>query len=146
YSLVELLEQRFLLSGILGAQVIEGKFGAELEASSAVMPNPLVMQQRCRHVVLMQGEGAGERGGVLEGLRGTLAEGGQHRVRRVPQQTDTTLHPGFQRITIVKAPLGRTNDRPRQSKQIFATATALECLAHLAEDFLATDGKPVAFL
>src|SRR6185437_1918923 len=105
HSLVKFLKQRLLLSGVLGAQVVESEFGAELEAGSAVMPHALVVQQRHCHIALVQGEGASERGGVLEGLRGTLAKGGKHRMRRVPEQTDTALHPGFERITIVKAPL-----------------------------------------
>src|SRR6185437_12986900 len=54
--------------------------------------------------------------------------------------------PGFERVSIVKAPLGRANDRPRQSEQIFATGAPLECLADLAEYLLAADGKPVALL
>src|SRR6185437_7943050 len=54
--------------------------------------------------------------------------------------------PGFERVSIVKAPLGRANDRPRQSEQIFATGTPLERLADLAEYLLAADGKPVALL
>ena len=46
--------------------MIEGEFGAELEAGGAVVPHAFVMQQRSRHVALVQGEGAGERGGVLD--------------------------------------------------------------------------------
>jgi hypothetical protein len=94
----------------------------------------------------VQGEGAGERGGVLEGLRGALAKRGKHRVRRVPEQTDAALHPGFERVTIVEAPLRGTNDRPRQSEQVVSTGAPRECLAHLAKDLLLTDGKPVALL
>src|SRR4029077_639314 len=126
HPLVERLEQRLLLSGVPGPQMIEGEFGAELEAGGAVMPHALVMQYRCRHIALMQREGAGERGGILERLRGALAKRGKHRVRRVPEQTDTALHPGFERITIVEAPLRGTNDRPRQSEQVASTGAPLE--------------------
>src|SRR6185369_9776524 len=38
HALVERLEQRLLLGGVPGPQVIEGEFGAELEAGGAVMP------------------------------------------------------------------------------------------------------------
>src|SRR5215475_6003899 len=100
------------------------------------MPHAFVMQRRGSHIELVQGEGAGERGGVLEGLRGTLAKRGKHRVRRVPEQTDTTLHPGFERVTIIETPLGRTNDRPRQSEQVVSAGAPLECLAHLAKNLL----------
>src|SRR6476661_7418689 len=110
---VECLKQRLLRCSVLGPQVIEGEFGAELEAGGAVMPHAFVMQHRCSHIAAVQGEGASERGGVLEGLRGALAKRGKHRVRRVPEQTDAALHPGFERVTIVEAPLRGTNDRPR---------------------------------
>ena len=94
----------------------------------------------------MQGEGAGERSGILEGLRSALAKRGKHRVRRISKKTDAALHPGFECITIVEAPLGRTNDRPCQSEQVFATGAPLECLAHLTEDLLPANGKPIALL
>src|SRR5206468_485013 len=116
---------------ILGAQVIEGEFGAELETGRAVMPYAFVMQQRCRYIALVQSEGAGKCGGVLKGLRGPLAKCRKHRVRRVAEQTDTSLHPAFERVAIVEAPLRRTNDRPRQSEQIVSTWVARERLAHL---------------
>src|SRR4029453_6867798 len=90
--------------------------------------------------------GASERGGVLERLRGALAKRGKHRVRGVPEQTDAALHPGFERVTIVEAPLRGTNDRPRQSEQVVPIGASRECLAHLAKDLLLTDGKPVALL
>ena len=50
------------------------------------MPHAFVVQQRRSHIAAVQGEGASERGGVLEGLRGALAKCGKHRVRRVPEQ------------------------------------------------------------
>ena len=43
-------------------------------------------------------------------------------MRRIPEQTDTALHPGFERVTIVEAPLRRTNDRARQSEQVVSLA------------------------
>src|SRR6185436_11370728 len=122
------------------------EFGAELEAGGAVMPHAFVVQHRCSHIAAVQGEGASERGGVLEGLRGALAKRGKHRVRRVPEQTDAALHPGFERVTIVEAPLCGTNDRPGQSEQVVSTGASRECLTHLAKDLLPTYGKPVALL
>src|SRR5690242_19228259 len=110
------------------------------------MAHAFIMQHRCSHITAVQGEGTSERGGILEGLRGALAKGGKHRVRRVPEQTNAALHPGFERVTIVKAPLRGTNDRPRQSEQVVSTGAACECLPHLAKDLLLTDGKPIALL
>src|SRR4029077_2286853 len=105
------------------------------------MPHAFIVQHRCSHIAAVQGEGASECGGVLEGLRGTLTKRGKHRVRRVPEQTDAALHPGFERITIVEAPLRGTNDRPCQSEQVVSARAPRECLARLAKDLLLTDGK-----
>src|SRR4051794_30910574 len=138
---VDRLEQRLLRSGVPGPQVIEGEFGAELEAGGAVMPHAFVVQQRCRHIAAVQGEGARQRGGVFKGLRGALAKRGKHRVRRVPEQTDAALHPGVERVAIVEPPLGGTNDRPRQSKQVVSAWVPKKCLAYLAKDLLPADGK-----
>src|SRR5262245_61502839 len=44
HPLVERLEQSLLLSGVSGSQVIEGEFGAKLEAGGAVMPHAFVVQ------------------------------------------------------------------------------------------------------
>ena len=118
HPLVERLEQRLLRSSVPGPQVIEGEFGAELEAGGAVVPHAFVVQHRGSHIAFVQGEGARERGSILERLRGALAKRGKHRVRRVPEQTDTALHPGFERVSIAEAPLRGTNDRPSQSEQI----------------------------
>src|SRR5437868_13171959 len=100
------------------------------------MPDAFVMQHRCSHIAAVQGEGASERGGVLEGLRGALTKRGKHRVCRVPKQTDAALHPGFQRVTIVEAPLRGTNDRSRKREQVVSTGAPREGLAHLANDLL----------
>src|SRR3954470_6669268 len=143
---VERLEQRLLLSGVLGPQMIEGEFGAELEAGGAVMPHAFVVQQRRRHIAAVEGEGARERGGVFKGLRGALAKRRKHRVRRVAEQTDAALHPGVERVTIVKTPLGGTNDRARQREQVVSTWVSRERFAYLAKDLLPADGKPVALL
>src|SRR4051794_14124119 len=143
---VELLEQRLLLRGVPGAQVIEGEFGAELKAGGAVMPHAFVVQQRGRHIAAVQGEGARKRPGVFKGLRGALAERRKQRVRRGPEQTDAALDPVVQRGTTVEPPLGGTNDRARQREQVVSTWMPRECLAYLAKDLLPADGKPVALL
>lgn len=56
------------------------------------------------------------------------------------------MHPGFERVAVVETPLRRTDDRTRQSEQVFAAGAPLESLAHLAKDFLPADGEPVALL
>src|SRR5215471_11618930 len=104
------------------------------------MPHAFVVQHRCSYIAAVQAEGASERGGVLEGLRGALAKRGKHWVRRVAEQTDAALHPGFERVTIVEAPLRRTNDRSRQSEQVGSTGARRECLALHAKDLRPTDG------
>src|SRR5206468_11771132 len=90
--------------------------------------------------------GAGKGGGVLEGLSSSLTKGGKHRVRRVPEQADAAVHPRFERIAIVEAPLRRTNDRPRQSDEVVSAGVPRERLVNLANDLFLTDGKPVALL
>jgi hypothetical protein len=127
----------------LARKVIEGEFGAELEAGGAVMPHAFVVQHRFSHIAAAQGQGASERGGVLEGLGGALAKRGKHRVCRVPEQTDAALHPGFERVTIVEAPFRGKNDRPRQSEQVVSTGAARECLAHLAKDLTRICAKAI---
>ncbi len=107
---VEPFEQRLLLRSVPGPQMIENEFGDELEAGRAVVPNPFIVHQGRRHVLPMQRERAGERGGVLE-FRHALPECGKHRMRRIAQQTVAALHPAIKRVPIVEAPFGRANDR-----------------------------------
>ena len=110
------------------------------------MAHAFVVQHRGRHIAAVHGEGARERGGVLEGLRGALAERRKHRVRRVAEQTDAALHPGFERVTVVEAPLRGTNDRACQSEQVVSAGAPREGLVHLAKDLLPAYGKPVTLL
>ena len=146
HTLVEPFEQRLLRRRVSGPQMIEGEFGAQLKAGGAVVADTFVVQQRRRHVAAVQGESAGERGGVLEGLRRTLTKSGKHRMRRVAQQTDTALHPGIQRVPVIEAPLGWANDRPGQRDEVVPVWGLSERLADLTNDLLVSDRKPVAFL
>src|SRR6185437_8527560 len=60
-------------------EVLEQELRRELEARRAVVAHALVVQERAVDVRAVELEALAERRGVLEGLRGTLAEGRQHR-------------------------------------------------------------------
>ena len=82
--------------------------------------------------------------GVLEGLRGTLAEGRQHRVSGVTHQAHATLRPVLERVPVVEPPLRRVLDQARECDDVVVTGVALERLAHVADHLLAVGGEPVA--
>src|SRR4029079_13818245 len=116
------------LRRVLRLEVLEEELRRELEARRAVVAHALVVQQRAVDVGPVELEALAERRGVLEGLRGTLAEGGQHRVSGVTHEADATLGPVLERVPVVEPPLRRVLHQARECDDVVVTRITLERL------------------
>src|SRR4051794_41681552 len=109
--------------------MLEEELRRELEARRAVVPHALVVQKRAVDVRAVEFEALAQGRGVLEGLRGTLAEGRQHRVSGVTHQAHATLRPVLERVPVVKPPLRRVLDQARECDDVVVAGGALERVA-----------------
>src|SRR5262249_50349389 len=105
--LVDRSEDLPALRRVLRLEVLEEELRRELEARRAVVAHALVVQQRAVDVRAVELEALTKCGGVLEGLRRTLAEGRQHRVSGVTDQADSAFRPVLERVAVVEPPLRR---------------------------------------
>ncbi len=84
--------------------------------------------------------------GVLEGLGGTLAVGGKHRVGGVAHQAHATLRPALERVPVVEPPLRRALDQAGERDDVVVAGVPRERPAHVADHLVAVGGEPVALL
>src|SRR6185436_2539322 len=134
--LVDRSEDLPALRRVLRLEVLEEELRRELEARRAVVAHALVVQQRAVDVRAVELEALAQCRGVLEGLRGTLAEGRQHRVSGVPDQAHATLRPVLERVPVVEPPLRRVLDQARECDDVVVTGVALERLAHVSDHLI----------